>query len=148
MSDNPARIEKRQPPTDPSAIRAAKLQPGAHLYDIDRPYPANQRTPPEAIRGSWQIDGEGILTADYDVNERYRPITHPNRTLKAYMHAAARTKRDQWMVEIDPRGENLFPNIPDYFIRGWWYVDKHGEIIDKFRPNSQWVDDGLSTSSN
>jgi len=52
------------------------------------------------------------------------------------MHAAAKTNRDQWIVEIDPRGEAHFPNIPPALIRGWWYVDKAGKITDQFRPNS------------
>ena len=78
---------------------------------------------------------------------RYRPIVSKSSgALKAYMHAAAKTNKNQWMVEIDPRAEDLFPNIPQNLIKGWWYVDKDGRITDKFRHNSQWVDDELRTS--
>ena len=147
MSEGPGRLNRRTPPRDPGAIRAAESQPGANLYDIAWPYPDDQRTPPEAIRGSWRIDSNGELTDLYASNARYRPIvSKPSGALKAYMHAAAKTNKNQWMVEIDPRAEGSFPNIPENFIKGWWYIDKDGRITDKFRPNSQWVDDELRIS--
>ena len=141
MSDELTQYEKRTPPNDAEAIQAAKAQPGARLYDIDWPYPNHQRTPPEAIRGCWQIDSHRVLSDSYAANKRYRAIVHSARPLKPYMHAAAKTNPDQWMVEVDPRGEALFPNIPEHLIRGWWYIDSDGKITDQFRPNSRWVDD-------
>ena len=138
MSDD-VQTEQRVPPDDPSLVAAAKAGPGQWVYDIDRPYPADQPVPPEAIRGSWQVDDAGRLTGQYARNPRYRAIEHPTRTLEPYVHATARTNRDQWIVEIDPRGEASFPDIPPHLIRGWWYVDPSGVITDQFRPNSLWT---------
>ena len=136
------REEYREPSTNADLIQAARSKPGAHIYDIDWSYPDDQPTPPEAIRGSWAIDSDGRISGRYAVNPRYRPIVHSTRTLKSYMHAGAKHTRDQWIVEIDPRGESLFPNIPQDMIRGWWYVDKDGHISDQFRQNSLWSDNG------
>ena len=128
-------------PDDPALVAAARGTSGGWVYDVDRSYPADQQVPPEAIRGSWQVDGAGRLTGQYARNPRYRAIEHSTRTLKPYMHAATKTNRDQWIVEIDPRGEASFPDIPPHLIRGWWYVDQAGAITEQFRPNSLWTPD-------
>ena len=135
----------RTPPSDPELIREAQSKPNGFLYEIDYAYPDDQPTPPEAIRGAWEIDSQGQFTGRYSVNERYRAMQHPQRTLKPYMHAAAKTNRNQWIVEIDPRGESAFPSIPEHLIRVWWYVDNTGKITNHFRPNSRWIDDSTST---
>lgn len=135
------RYEFREPPADPKLRQAAKEKPGSYVYDIDWPYPDNQPTPPEAIRGSWEIDSDGNITTRYAVNAKYRAIVHCSRLLKPYMHAGAKHTRDQWIVEIDPRGEPLFPAIPNDLVRGWWYVNKEGIITDQFRPNAGWTED-------
>lgn len=70
---------------------------------------------------------------------RYRAIETCGRPLDPYAHAAAATHREQWIVEIDPRGEDRFPDIPDAMIRSWWYVDADGRIADRFRPKSRWI---------
>ena len=136
-----ADYEQRTPPNDPAMMDAAKRQPNGWVYDIDWTYPDTQRVPPEAIRGGWQVGPDGRLTGTFAPNPRYRAIECSRRELKAYVHAAARTNRDQWIVEIDPRGEDRFPNVPEEMIRGWWYVDASGMISDHFRPNSRWTDD-------
>ncbi len=139
--------ERRTPPDDPALHDAARQNPGGWAYDIDWSYPATQRTPPEAIRGGWEVGPDGRLTGLFMPNPRYRAIETCDRPLRSYVHAAAETNRDQWIVEIDPRGEDRFPDIPDEMIRGWWYVDADGKVTDRFRPNSRWIDDtatGLS----
>jgi len=136
------KFEIRTPPQDPTLVAAASAQPGSWVYEVDRPYPPEQQVPPEAIAGSWEVNAAGKLTGKYARNnQRYRPVMRSTRPLKPYMHAAAKTNRDQWIVEIDPRGESLFPNIPPSLVRGWWYVDKTGRITDQFRPNSLWEPD-------
>lgn len=139
-------MEHRTPPADPALHDAARHHPGEWVYDIDWPYPATQRTPPEAIRGGWEVAPDGRLTGLFTPNARYRPIEQCSRILKPYVHAAADTNRDQWIVEIDPRGEDRFPDIPEALIRGWWYVDVHGKVTDRFRPNSRWIDDPAANS--
>lgn len=133
--------EQRVLPDDPVLVAAARAAPGQWVYDIDRPYPPDQPVPPEAIRGSWQVDGSGRLTGQYARNARYRAIERSSRVLEPYVHAAAKTHRDQWIVETDPRGEALFPEVPPHLVRGWWYVDREGRVTDQFRPNSQWTAD-------
>ncbi len=137
-------VENREIPVDPGLSQAAKAHPGGWVYDIDYKYPENQRVPPEAIRGAWESDDSGTLTGNYATNARYRPIRKQQPDLKPYMHAGALTNRDQWIVEIDPRGEHLFPNIPANMVKGWWYVDKNGTISNLFRPSSEWIDDAKS----
>ena len=131
----------RRVPSNPKLLSAAKTaKPGAWVYEIDWDYPEDQVTPPEAIRGGWQVGQEGTLTGTYAPNPRYRAIQLSERMLKPYMHAGARGFKSQWIVETDPRGEHLFPAIPEHLIRGWWYVDDAGQITGQFRPNSRWVD--------
>ena len=139
MSD-PTTYQLRTQPHDSRLVEAAKNQPGAWVYDVDFEYPPDQPTPSEAIRGAWESGPDGRLTGRFAPNDRYRAIQQSTRPLKPYMHAGARSNRNQWIVEIDPRGEHLFPQIPAQLIRGWWYVDESGKITDQFRPNSQWVD--------
>ena len=133
-------FEIRTPPYSPSLIASALKQPGQWVYDIDFVYPPAQRVPPEAIRGAWESGGDGKLTGRYAPNARYRPIVRKKPDLKPYMHAGAKTNRNQWIVEIDPRGESLFPDVPEKLIRGWWYVDSEGMITNMFRENSQSID--------
>lgn len=135
---NIPRPDTRALPDDPALIDAAKTLPNGWVYDVDWPYPETQRTPPESIRGTWQVGPDGVLTGVFASNPRYRPIEQCLRTLKPYVHAAARTNPDQWIVEIDPRGETAFPNIPEKWVRGWWFVDRDGSITSNFRPNSRW----------
>ena len=137
MTDATPAYETRIPPQDDAALAAAaKDSPGGWVYDIDRPYPDDQYVPPEAIRGSWKVGEDGLLTGLYASNPRYRPIRRGARTLKPYMHEVARTNAGQWMAEIDPRGEPLFPDVPEHLIRGWWLVAADGTISEEFRPNS------------
>lgn len=131
--------EYRTPPDDPALVAAALRQPGGWVYDIDWAYPDDQRTPPEAIRGGWEVGPDGRLTGLFAPNPHYRAIERCDRVLAPYVHAAARTNRAQWIVELDPRGEAHFPVVPDALIRGWWYVDANGIVTDRFRPNARWT---------
>lgn len=146
INEKLVRMERRLPPSDAQAVQNAKQQPGAHLYDINWPYTGKSADATRSHSRKLAARADGNLTDTYAANTRYRPVIRSDRTVKAYMHAAAKTNPDQWMVEIDPRGEALVPNIPDHFIRGWWYADKNGKITDQFRPNSLWIDDSFSTN--
>ena len=147
MNQNRQGFEMRTPPDDQALVAAARATPNGWVYEVDWTYPDDQPTPPEAIRGAWEVGADGRMTGRYKVNERYRPIIRSTRTLPAYMHAGARTNRDQWVVEIDPRGEGAFPAIPPHLVRGWWYVDATGRITDRFRQNSQWIGGAASPGS-
>jgi hypothetical protein len=135
MTDT-SNLETRKPPTNPALLSAALENKGGWVYDIDHQYADHHEVPPEAIRGVWEVSDAGRFTGGYAPNDRYRAIIRSDRHLKPYMHAAASHNPDEWMVEIDPAGEHLFPDIPKNLVRGWWYIDKDGKITDQFRPNS------------
>lgn len=131
-------IETRAIPSDPALRKAARENPGGWVYDIDWPYRPELRVPPEAIRGSWRVDPRGELTGEYAVNPTHRPVVMVRRVPAPYMVAAARHLRDDWMVEIDPAAEKLFPNVPEEMRVGFWYVDRSGKLTGQFRPNSKY----------
>ena len=135
---NAGSVVQRSPPADPALVQDARSRPGEWLFDVDRTYPADQPVPPEAIRGAWKIGADGRITDEFTSNARYRAVERCARKLKPHVHAAARRNRDQWITEIDPRGEDLFSNIPAELVRGWWYVDAQGVVSSDFRPNSLW----------
>ena len=130
------KLSELDPATRSNLEALARNNPNQWAYEIDYPYPATQPTPPEAIRGAWQVDAGGQLIDFFRENPRYRALEETNRKLKDYMHAGARHNRDQWITEVDERGEKSFPSVPANLIRGWWYVDKDGMITALFRPNS------------
>ncbi len=136
INDATVKTEKRMPPADRALVEAAAATPGGWVYDIDWEFGPEDHVPPEAIRGSWEVDAAGKMTGTYAINDRYRPVTFTMRTLKPYMHAAAKANPDRWIVEIDEAAEHLFPEIPESKQRGWWYVDQHGTITRKFRENA------------
>ena len=137
-SDAPITLEHRPPPDDPGLHQAAKENPGGWVYEVDWTYGARSRTPPEAIRGGWRVDAMGGLTHDFSPNPRYRPVQHTSRKPPRYMAAAARALRDEWMAEIAPHAEHLFPNVPEEHKVGFWYVDETGVLTNLFRPNSRF----------
>ncbi len=128
--------ETRTPPRDEGLVAAARANRGGWVYDLDFEYAADDSVPPEAIRGAWEVSEFGTLTGRYRPNERHRAIIESDRALKPYVHAAARFNPGKWIAEIDQRAEQLFPNIPDESIRGWWLVGKDGKMTKKFRGNS------------
>ncbi len=136
--DAPSNVEHRAPPDDPAMRQAAKENPGGWVYEIDWTYNARSRTPPEAIRGGWRVDANGTLTHDYSPNPRYRAVERMTRKPAPYMAAAARALHDEWMAEIAPEAEHLFPDIPEDQKVGFWYVDKTGVLTDLFRANSKF----------
>ena len=141
-----AEYELRETPSNPKLLAAAQTaSPGAWVYDIDWDYPSSQPTPPEAIRGGWEVGQHGTLTGRYAPNPRYRAVERSSRKLKPYMYACATSFPLQWVTDVEPRGESSFPNVPEEYIRGWWYVDATGSITDLFRPSSRWSDPGLET---
>ena len=127
----------RKLPHNPKLINKALEHPGGWVYEVDWPYGEKQRVPPEAIRGSWKVDETGKLTGEFKANDRYRPIEERDSSQPpAYMQHAAKALADEWMVQMDPSAEALFPDIPEDKIIGWWYVDKDGNLTNQFRPNS------------
>ena len=129
--------ERRSLPKDSKLLQEAKKHPGGWVYEVDWPYRDDHRVPPEAIRGSWKVDVHGQLTGEYLKNNRFRPIEETDREPPAYMHEAGKHLSDEWMVEMDPSAEHLFPDIPEDKIVGWWYVDSDGKLTRTFRPNSR-----------
>jgi len=136
------------PPTDDGLIAAARSNRGGWVYDLDYEYAAKDYVPPEAIRGAWEVSDSGELTGRYKRNERYRAITTCERPLKPYVHAGARHCPGEWISEIDPRGEHLFPKIPDELILGWWLVGSDGSVTNSFRPNSLYQPAADSVNGN
>ena len=134
----PLKIENRSPSDDPAMRQAGKENPGGWVYEVDWTYSARSRTPPEAIRGGWRVDADGNLPHDYAPNPRYRAVQRMTRKPAPYMAAAARALRDEWMAEIAPEAEHLFPDVREDQKVGFWYVDKTGVLTDLFRANSQF----------
>lgn len=132
-----AEYEMRAIPDDNRLTEAARAQPGGWVYEIDFDYAADEEVPPEAIRGAWEVSARGALTGRYRGNERHRPIVECDRSLAPYAHAAAKSSPGKWVCEIEPRGEHLFPDIPDAMIRGWWLIGKDGKITKFFRANAK-----------
>jgi hypothetical protein len=60
-----------QPPQ--SLAAEAKLHPGGWVYEIDGEMVGNPQgdIPPEAIKGAWEVDQDGMLTGVYRVNPRH-----------------------------------------------------------------------------
>ena len=130
--------ELRPLPDNPSLLEEARSNPGGWVYEIDFEYGDDEAVPPEAIRGAWEVSKLGTLTGMYRSNDRHRAIVECDRTLAAYVHAAAKFNPGKWICEIGPRGEHLFPKIPDEMIRGWWLIGGDGNITRYFRPNADY----------
>ncbi len=128
-------------PRDPALIAAALENPGGWVYDIDWVYRDEVRVPPEAIRGAWRVDPDGRLTTAFEANPRHRPVINSTRKPAPYMIAAAKHLHDEWMVEIDPSAEHLFPDIPESKRVGSWYVDQNGQLTGQFRASSLYDGD-------
>ena len=126
-------------PNDPVLQAEAARTPNGWVYDIDWTYRPEARVPPEAIRGSWRVDESGHLTGEFASNPNYRPVLRPNRKPAPYVVAGARHLRDEWVVEIDPQAEQLFPEIPEDMKVGFWYVDSAGNLTGQFRKNAQYM---------
>jgi hypothetical protein len=128
---------KKTAPKNDGLIKEAKKNPGGYVSDIDWQYPENQEIPREAIRGSWKVDLDGKLTDHYYLNNNYRKIEEVEKILPKYMIEAARHFKNIWVAEISSDAEDLYPEIPEEKIIGWWYVDINGNITKKFRRNSR-----------
>lgn len=111
VTNHDGRNEFRKPPRTDALVAATRSRADTRVYDIDRAYPPEQPVPSEAIVGSWEVDRLGNLTGRFARNDRYRPVERCTRPLKPYVHAAAKSNRDQWIVEIDERGESSFPTF-------------------------------------
>ena len=134
--------EKRSPPADPALREAARNTPGGWVYEIDGPNRPDAYTPPEAVKGGWRVDVDGELTGEYAPNPSFRPIQRLDRKLPRYMTAGARFVHDEWIAEIAPAAEHLFPDVPHNQKVGFWYVNSSGVLTDMFRANSKFEPGG------
>lgn len=133
--------KNKQP--DAQAIAEARKNPGGWVYVVDHPYGLNEYVPPEAIEGAWQVDEHGSISGDFHPSPNYRPIERSSRRLPQYMHSVARQSANEWLSEIDPRCESLFPNVPEVAIVGFWQVDADGSLSNRFRPSSRYDPDAV-----
>jgi hypothetical protein len=133
--------EKRSP--DAKAIAEARSQPDGWVYHIDFQFKSNEYVPPEAIEGAWKVDPAGEIVGEFQPNPKYREIESSRRRLPAYMYAAATHCAGEWVTEIDPRCEHLFPKIPDAAIVGYWLVDAEGLVTNQFRPCATYDPDAV-----
>lgn len=60
-------------PTEPlpEEIEEAKLHPNGWIYRIAGSF-GDMAVPPEAIVGAWQVDANGEIIGDFQVNPRFR----------------------------------------------------------------------------
>jgi len=125
----------------PEMIAEARAHPGGHVFQIDWPYPDDQAVPPDAIVGGWKVDQSGELTGEFVENPNYRPVKIAARKPQEYMMRVLNGSgfRNQWVAEIDPAHHDNFPNVPDEWMVGLWYVGSDGKYTGQFRPNHKYV---------
>jgi hypothetical protein len=55
----------------PDAIAEAKQNPGGWVYAIEGDYHPEDAVPPQAIRGAWKVDENGVITGDFIPNPNF-----------------------------------------------------------------------------
>ncbi|MDR3712339.1 MAG: hypothetical protein P4L51_05950 [Puia sp.] len=60
---------KKQPTKE--AILEALKYPNGWVYEIDGSYNGKENVPPQAIRGAWKVDANGIIVGDFIPNPNY-----------------------------------------------------------------------------
>ena len=128
----------------PEMIAEAKKNPGGNVYKIDWNYPDDQKVPPEAIVGAYEVDDAGNLTGVFHENDNYRAIVSAKRQPQNYMLECIKGTSEfngQWVVEADPSVHDSFPNFPKEWQIGSWYVGDEGEFTGQFRPNAKYIGD-------
>jgi len=60
---------KKSPP--PEAIKEALKHPNGWVYEIDDTFNKNEAIPPQAIKGAWKVDSNGIIIGEFVVNPNY-----------------------------------------------------------------------------
>jgi hypothetical protein len=54
------------------AISEALKYPNGWVYEIDRAFKGKKDVPPQAIRGAWKVDANGIIIGDFIPNPNYK----------------------------------------------------------------------------
>jgi hypothetical protein len=123
----------------PEMHEEAKLNPNGWVYKIDWNFSKDQYVPPEAIIGAYKVDENGKITGDLVENENYSAIIKASRKPREYMNTViAPHMFDNWIVEIDPKFDDQFPNVPIEGQIGRWYLDRNGQYTGDFRPNREY----------
>lgn len=125
----------------PEMIAEAKANPGGHVYQIDWQYSDAEAVPREAIVGGWKVDDSGHLTGEFVDNPNYRPVKTASWPPQEYMQRALDGGgfKNQWFLEIDPQHHDSFPDVPEEWQIGSWYVGGDGRFSGQFRPNAKYV---------
>jgi hypothetical protein len=63
----------------PDVIRQAKARPNGWVYQIEGRFSNEQRIPPDAIIGAWEVNELGQLTGRFVDNPRYKPMARFRR---------------------------------------------------------------------
>jgi hypothetical protein len=126
----------------------ALLNPNGLVYEVDFPFLEDQFVPPEFIRGGWEVNEHGILTGVFVQNQDFREVRNACRLPREYMlqMEAERFSNNfayakQWFMEIDPKFDHYFPDIPKEGYTGRWYIDENGKFNGWFRPNPNYTGD-------
>jgi hypothetical protein len=103
------------------------------------PYTEDQFTPPEAIVGAFEVDQTGALTGKFEENKDYRSVKTASRKARDYMQRVRPPHQcNQWVIEIDPKYDDQFPDVPPEGQIGRWYVGSDGRLTGQFRPNPHY----------
>jgi hypothetical protein len=62
-------VMKKQPTKE--AISEALKYPNGWVYEIDETFKGKEDIPPQAIKGAWKVDANGIITGDFIANPNY-----------------------------------------------------------------------------
>jgi hypothetical protein len=53
-------------------VARAPTVPGGYVYEIEGEYGPDDAVPPEAVKGAWPVDDEGVPTGEFIPNPKYR----------------------------------------------------------------------------
>jgi hypothetical protein len=128
------------PEITPEIEAEAKRNPGGWVYKIDWQYRKDQYTPPEAVMGAFEVGKDGKLSGHFEKNENYRAVKIASRPPREYMiRSLAPHEAGEWIIEIDPKFDHLFPDVPPEGQIGRWYVGPDGKYTGQFRPNPHYT---------
>lgn len=54
-------------------LTRARAFPGGYVYEIEGEYGPDDAVPPEAVKGAWPVDDEGVPTGEVIPNPNHRP---------------------------------------------------------------------------
>ncbi|MEO6230590.1 MAG: hypothetical protein ABIP10_10710 [Ferruginibacter sp.] len=61
-------MEKRPPP---EAISEALKHPNGWVYEVDEVYKDKVDVPPQAVKGAWKVNQDGIIIGNFIPNPNY-----------------------------------------------------------------------------